>query len=312
MKFQNGAIQILLFVVIQSSVTVVSHKSDFKFPKYGNALTDGVLEIISRFYVEKTKTINILHASETNDTINDDYINEVLYHIPKKVSIRCENYLHYNKINRIRINNIFFVDTYNSFKNILKLMDTTHFDYQGHYLIVMTTYSYDQYDIMSKIFTDLWSNLIVNSAIFWHLPLNDNEAILYTYYPYSKFYCGVTFPIEQNHFRLGKWVHNTSDFFPNKVKNLHGCPLKVSLIPTAPFIMVTKLDDGSSYIEGIDGILLQMLSVMMNFTVKADTFESQGVINFEDGTATGAIWNWNNNYVVDVDIWNNFQEHFRQ
>lgn len=288
MKFHKRAIQILLFVVIQSSVTVVSHKSDFKYPKYGNALTDGVCEIISRFYAKKTKTINILHASETNDTINDDFINEVLYHITGQISFRCENYLFYNRIDRIRINNIFIVDTYNSFKNILQLMDTKHFDYQGHYLIVMTTYSYQQYEIMSKMFNDLWSNFIVNSAILWHVPVNEDEAILYTYYPYNKFYCGVTFPIVQNHFRLGKWVHNTSDFFPNKVKNLYRCPLTVSVIPTAPFLMVTELDDGSALVEGIDGILLQMLSLVMNFTVKIDTFESQGVINVEDGTATGA------------------------
>lgn len=286
MKLYARVIQTLLFVVIQSSVTVVSHKSDFKFTKYNDALTDGVGAIISSFYARRTKTINILHASESNDSNNEDFINEILYHVPPTITFRFENYQHYTKINRIRINNIFIVDTYASFRNVLALMDTTHFDYQGHYLIVMTTYDYEQYRIMSKMFNDLWSNFIVNSAILWHVPANENEAILFTYYPFNKFYCGVTFPIEQNHFRDGKWVHDTANFFPNKVANLYRCPLNVAVIPTSPFMMVSHLEDGTARIEGIDGILLNMLSQMMNFTVKVDTFESQGVINVENGTVT--------------------------
>lgn len=292
MKLRKRAIQILLFVVIQSLVTVVSHKSDFKYPKYGNALTGGVSEIIKRFHVGRTKTINILHAAETDERRNDDIINEILYHIPPTLTFRCENFRHYDKINRIRINNIFIVDNYASFRNLLALMDTVHFDYQGHYLIVITTYVYEQYHIMSRMFDDLWSNLIVNSAILWHVPANEDEAILFTYYPFNEFYCGGTMPIEQNHFKDGKWFHNTSNFFPNKVSNLYRCPLTVAVIPTPPFMMVSQLEEdgggGEVRVEGIDGILLNMLAQMMNFRVKVDTFESQGVINVENGTATGA------------------------
>lgn len=249
-------------------------------------MTDGIKDIVNRFFSKRTHTINILHASQNNDTVNDDTINEVLYHFPKTLTFRCENYLHYHQIKRTRINNIFIVDTYESFKKILELMDPFHFNYSGYYLIVMTTYCEDQYQIMTKMFNDLWKNYIVNSNIYWHTPQNEDEAILYTYFPYNKFYCGETFPIQQNHFREGEWIHKSGNFYPNKMKNLYQCPLTVAVIETAPFMMTFKDENGTLHVDGIDGVLLRILSQIMNFKIQVEIFESQGTIT--PNTSTGA------------------------
>jgi hypothetical protein len=281
MKFKRISYQLLFLIQI-----TLGHKSDFKYPKYNNALTDGIKDIVNQFFSKRTKTINILHASENNDTVNDDTVNEVLYHFPPTLTFRCEDYLHYHKIKRLRINNIFIVDTYVSFKNILKLMDPYHWNFSGHYLIVMTTYADNQYEIMSKMFNDLWKNYIVNSEIYWHTPDNEDEAVLYTFFPYNKFHCGETFPIQQNHFRNGKWLHNNSKFFPNKMGNLHGCPLKVAIIPTAPFMIATKDENGTVDIGGIDGELLKLIATEMNFKIDAEIFDTQGIIS--ENMSTGA------------------------
>jgi hypothetical protein len=299
--------QILLLIQI-----TFGYKTDFKYPKYNNALTDGIKDIVNQFFSKKTHTISILHASENNDTINDDAINEVLYHFPKTLTYRCEDYLHYHKIQRRRINNIFIVDTYVSFLNILNLMDPYHFKFDGHYLIVMTTYSEDQYEIMSKMFNDLWKNYIVNSQIYWHTPDNVDEAVLYTYFPYNRFSCGRTFPIQQNHFRFGSWIHNNSDFFPNKMSNLFGCPLKVAIIPTPPFIIMEEQANGSMTIGGIDGVLLKLLSEKINFKIDAEIFTSQGTIiqSNNQTKATGASCVLYNITFLKEEIENNLQIKF--
>jgi hypothetical protein len=281
MKFYRIAYKILLLIQI-----TLGDKSDFKYPKYSNALTDGIKDIVKRFFSKRTQTISILHASQNNDTVNDDAINEVLYNFPKTMTFRCENYLNYHKISRLRINNIFIVDTYESFKNILELMDPYHFNYNGHYLIVMTTYSDDQYQIMFKMFSDMWKNYMVNSNIYWHTPENEDEAILYTYFPYNKFYCGETFPIQQNHFREGAWIHNNTEFYPNKMSNLYGCPLTVAVIQTPPFTIITKDENETLIVDGIDGVLLKTLSRVMNFKIRAEIYESQGTIS--PNMSTGA------------------------
>lgn len=256
--------------------------SDFSIPKYSNALTQATVEIIEKFYLTRTATINFYHASiednEVNYERNLDTMNEILYQVQSEIVVQLEGYLDFKATNRKRVYNIFFVDSYGSLWNILRLMSPFYFDYQGFYLIVLTTHSDEQYRIMMDTFENMWSEYIINVNIIWLAPENDNEAIMYTYFPYTSFFCGRALPIQLNQFYFGKWLHASTDFFPKKVSNMYGCPLKVATVFTAPFMIIQQLEDGKLRPDGIDGVVLRVLSQRMNFSVDLIPVDSQGMI----------------------------------
>jgi hypothetical protein len=264
---------VLVSLIFQSSNGL---KKDFQMPQYGNAMTRGLVEIIEKFYIDRTNTLNFYHASL-----------EVLYQIKSKIVVQLEGYLDFKVTNRKRIYNIIFVDSYESFWKIFQLMTPNYFEYQGYYMIVLTRYDDQQYMTMMQIFQHLWAEYVINVNIIWLAPGNDNEAIVYTYFPYTRFFCGKAFPIQLNQFRFGQWLHTHSSFFPDKVSNMYNCPLNVATVFTAPF-MILKHVDGEVEIDGIDGTLLRVLAQRMNFSINVLRVESQGTV-FSNGTSTGAF-----------------------
>lgn len=277
---------LLAFVIPQAS----GSQKDFQMPKYGNALTRATVEIIEKFYLEKTRTLNFYHASNENDEksleINQDTMNEILYQVRSKVVVQLEGYLDIRKTDRKRAYNIFFIDSYDSFWNIFRLMSPYYFEYQGFYLIVITSYTSQQYEIMANIFEYLWAEYIVNVNIIWSAPQNDEEALMYTYFPYTKFFCGKAVPIQLNQFWFGKWLHKTPSFFPDKVNNMFGCPLTVVTVSTAPFMIIKKADNGDIHTTGIDGVLLRVLAQRMNFSIDLVQLDNQGSV-FMNGSSSG-------------------------
>lgn len=277
------SILISFFLILKPSKAL---KKDFAMPEYGNALTRGLVEIIEKFYMNRTNTLNVYHASENlndlNKEINLDLVNEVLYQVQSKVVVQLEGYLDLKDTNRKRIYNIIFVDSYESFWQFFLLMSPLSFEYQGFYMIVLTKYSNHQYETMMKIFQHLWGEFIINVNIIWLAPENENEAFVYTYFPYTRFFCGNALPIYLNQFIFGKW-QMAANFFPDKVSNMFNCPLNVVTVMSPPFMVLSE-----NRFDGIDGTLLRVLSQRMNFSVKIIRVESQGTV-YLNGSSSGAF-----------------------
>lgn len=264
---------------------------DFTLPNYNTALTRAVVDIILNFYVKASSNINIIEASKDDESMNSNYdiINEILHNVQSKTVVCLEGYIDLKVMNRIRVYNLLFVDSYESFLQVFRLMTPEYFNYQGFYLIVITEYTSDQYYMMQQIFEMLWAKYIVNVNIIWATPMNHNEAIMFTYYPYTDFYCGKAYPIQLNQYRVNRWLHLHSVHFPNKIQNLYGCKLKVSTFPTAPFMMADHDENGDLIPDGIDGILLRVLAQRMNFTVDLLLVEDLWGKIYDNGTVTGSV-----------------------
>lgn len=264
---------------------------DFSLPDYNTALTRAVVDIVLNFYVKASSNINIIEASDDDESMNSNYdiINEILLHVQSKTVVNLEGYIDLEVIKRIRVHNILFVDSYVSFLKVFRLMTPENFNYQGFYLIVMTEYTSEQYYMMQQMFDLLWAEYIINVNIIWATPMNHNEAIMFTYYPYTDFYCGKTYPIQLNQYRVNRWLHLHSVHFPNKIQNLYGCKLKVSTFITKPFMMTKRDENGDTITDGIDGILLRVLAQRMNFTVDLLLDDDLWGQIYDNGTVTGAV-----------------------
>lgn len=62
--------------------------------------------------------------------------------------------------------------------------------------------------------------------------------------------------------------------------------MTVATVTSPPFMILKPLPDGGTYTDGLDGVLLRVLSQKMNFSVNCIIVDTQGVI-FENGTTTG-------------------------
>ncbi|XP_052849961.1 uncharacterized protein LOC128260767 [Drosophila gunungcola] len=143
----------------------------------------------------------------------------------------------------------------------------------------------EQRSIMSTIF-----------AYFLQERYNINVVILvpslqgvrgFNVLPYTAESCKSTEPVEidlkDSHIR---------DLYPERLKNLHGCPLSVIVWDIPPYMTVHwERSDPLTMLEGLDGRLLRILARKMNFTLKLIPNEPAGLIggsSYMNGTFTGA------------------------
>lgn len=278
------------YILLLIHIGVVrSGSQDFPMPKYGSPLTEATSDIIFNYYMKESATLNIFYSSidESASEGLKDVINEILYLLRGKIVIQLEEYSNIRYSKGKKFYNLFICDTYESFLKIFQRMDQQLFDYQGFYLIIISQYNYNQYEMMTRMFESLWSAHIVNANVLT-MP-SENEALAYTYYPYTNFYCGKAFPVQLNQYRFGKWLRQ-ADYFPEKMTNLYGCTLRVATFSNPPFMIIKQHEDGRVEIDGIDGILLRVLAQKLNFNVELFLTDDHmwGDV-YENGTSTGCV-----------------------
>lgn len=103
-------------------------------------------------------------------------------------------------------------------------------------------------------------------------------------------------PVNYNYFNSTTNMLNNSNIFPNKMKNLHGCPIKVVTYNAEPNMILTQHKNGTYYTGGIDGKILRFLSKRLNFY--AD------IIVPSDGTKKGMYYSLSFNYEFSSLIYN--------
>lgn len=127
----------------------------------------------------------------------------------------------------------------------------------------MTEHSDDCAETIKRILEDCWSLYIVNAIIL--TPTEDYETILmYTYFPYTREHCEKVKPIVYDYFENGTFVRNAT-IFPEKFGNLFRCPLKIATYNYPPYVMLTERSN-DTYIDGIEGVILRVISQRLNFT----------------------------------------------
>lgn len=143
-------------------------------------------------------------------------------------------------------------------------MTTKNYDFSGFYTIILTENSDDCTEIISRIFDDCWSIYVANVNIL--VPTDGYEIVLlYTFFPFTPESCEVIEPVVYDNFENGTFQVNAS-IFPEKFDNFFSCPLRVSSYTASPNVILQKQPNGSYYPDGIEGIMLRVMSQHLNFT----------------------------------------------
>lgn len=175
-----------------------------------------------------------------------------------------------------------FVDNFESFERLFKTLSSDTIDYGGYYLIVLVNGMIPE---IQQLFQMLWNIFIYNVSLL----VNDGTSInLLSFKPFNGEICGDTNPLEINKFILKKWT--TNEFFPNKLKKLYNCSVKVGAFEYEPACHRELQNDGRYKYSGSDMRLLYGIADALNFTLDIQFMKKAGSWGavFENGSGTGA------------------------
>lgn len=145
---------------------------------------------------------------------------------------------------------------------------------------------------MDKIFTDCWHLYITNVIVVTSI-MNDKKCSIYTYYPFSKYFCGKVIPAIINYVENNLFQYNDKELFSEKMENLYGCPVTVATFHTEPHMILSKSSNTERAYDtdGIDGIVLRVLSQIINFKpiIKIPADGKMRGSAYENGTKTGSM-----------------------
>ncbi|KAG4067462.1 hypothetical protein HA402_009699 [Bradysia odoriphaga] len=146
-------------------------------------------------------------------------------------------------------------------ENLPSLMNYNH-----NHLIVVRRYSSGDLD---KFVYRLWKSLLINVSFLLSTSTNTS---LQTFIPYNAVNCNDTMLRAINLFDVHTRAWQTNNFFPRKLKNFHGCVIRVTTHRNViPYIVRDESDvNGERVLKGRVIQIIDSLSYSLNFTVNFD------------------------------------------
>ncbi|XP_017051780.1 uncharacterized protein LOC108095267 [Drosophila ficusphila] len=116
------------------------------------------------------------------------------------------------------------------------------------------------------------------------------EVLVYSYYPYTEKGCQEALPVLINRFDGRDWMRNAM-MFPDKLTQMHGCPLTLLTWHQPPFVeLVRDPQTNGSRLGGFEIQLLWHLARRMNFTLElANITLGSTAFRLADGANEGPI-----------------------
>ena len=168
----------------------------------------------------------------------------------------------------------------------------------------------DQLAIATEIFSAFWADSATN-VIF--LTYDHQHTTFYTFHVFTNDTCGSPLTVAHNYY----W-HRSADspasgtplddqrvsvgrsgfqfdrpLFPKKCSNLFNCPVNVATFVLPPFMFLSQKNDSNhTYFDGIEGIVVRVLSQRIHFTpilVLPGDQERWGACDADRKNCTGAL-----------------------
>ncbi|SPP78323.1 uncharacterized protein LOC117580878 [Drosophila guanche] len=161
--------------------------------------------------------------------------------------------------------NLLLVDSHEGLLNTNITEDNADFDDPEYYFIFLQTRDHliplELRLILDHCLAHYWlhCNVMIQTA--------EVDVLVYSYYPYTSEHCQAAQPVLVNHFDGQRMVNAT--MFPDKLTQLHGCPISVLTWHQPPFVELAWNDaDGGLRASGFEIQLVEHLSRLLNFTME--------------------------------------------
>lgn len=251
------------------------------------ALAESVNAVIDSFMAREVATTSIITAEGSYDFVLKDFKEDLLLQRLESYNVvfRQETIKKITTIpNRRKASNIFLIKNFSEFQIIYKQITSKFFKTSGLYLIAITSRTFLHTE---EIFKLLWKKQIYNVIVLFE---DRTEAVaIHTFFPFNEANCNDTTPQLINQFLNGSFREDIDNLFPDKIANLHKCPIKVSIsTDSEPYIFVRQLANESFEITGRDINLIESLARDLKFVVNYSFVGKVGYF-LENGTSEGPL-----------------------
>lgn len=277
MRFLCSVLTFLcLWCVVESTISLIQCNN--------KKLFDGVNEVIEKIFVNYAETINLIAPDNSELLDFKDKLLQVIFEKPK-LAVRQESASRLaNTSRQPRRNLIFLVGKFEDFTEIEQNISPQIFHFNGLYLIVLTNGLIDKLEDLFKV---LWAHQIFNVLVMFKD--KTHSVLVETFKPFNLQNCNSTEPVIVNQFENGRFLNGTENLFPEKMKNLMGCSVRVSIGNSIrPFVIENQLSNGSSYLSGRDYYLIKTLSESLNFTINFTYIGHEGYF-YKNGSSEGPL-----------------------
>jgi hypothetical protein len=232
------------------------------------------------------KIVSLIFSESSKNFVLLDFIDELLTQIskPPKHLFQLESSIFLSTVNSARKRcSIIVINSFDDFLAINQIITPKNFKPNGQFLIVLIGSEIVNLEEMFKL---LWEKQIYNVNIMFEDKSSDRISVK-TFMPFSNKICNNTKPVLINEFINGKFV--SQNFFPDKMKNLRKCVIKISLTNSfPPFVIMKSFNNtNSNYsLKGLDSHLLNGLSEALNFTINFAFIGAAGYLH-ANGSSKG-------------------------
>lgn len=185
---------------------------------------------------------------------------------------------------RRKHNNMFLIKTFDDFSKIYMKLSRNIFQFNGFYVVVLVNGEIPE---IEQILELMWKIQVYNVVVMFE---EENDTVLVkTFRPFNSGNCFHTTPVLINTFKNGRFINGIENIFPQKMNNLHKCPMRVAVANNVrPEVFVKQLPDGSNQCSGRSIELIESVAETLNFEVNYTYIGPEGFL-YENGTAEGPL-----------------------
>lgn len=278
MKLFSALAVLLIEIVLIAAELKIVHQSSNANPEFIKALQ----KINEMFAATEVKQVRII--SNGFDSLLGDYFSTVQEDALtfKLIDYSKLELFQENPLDEPALFNIIEVDSVSKFIRVASKPQSHILVTEGFYFILLEKCNETK---ENQIFGELWHRYIHNVNI---LCSNSSDAVsIKTFEPFTAHSCGNTSSIV----RTNTETFSIKNLFPEKLKNLFGCPIKLATFFYPPITMRDTLENGSSRYYGSEMEMVFGLAQALNFTVNMTYIAQSGFTGllYENGTATGIM-----------------------
>lgn len=148
----------------------------------------------------------------------------------------------------------------------LELIPRSKFKSTGRVIIIVKKIWMSKQDVIDNIKEILkvcWELRMINVVA---LAYYGEGVSVFTHFPFGENECNDLKIVEMDQWIDNAFVENVQ-LYPNKMNQLYGCPIIVTVVEKYPHIMVNRYNNETLLIDGMEAKLINLLAKLMNFTV---------------------------------------------
>ena len=257
-------------------------------PQNGSNLAMAVGTLIGKMKTTECRTVSILKPDHEENFELKNFVDEIFSYRRNDAEFKIFRLEAFSKIKiKGSTRKAFVVNLIRSFEDFTiffeKIVDN-RFRMKGYFVFVLLDGGFNGYQ---KIFKFMWSIQAYNVVVMFED--KNREVRVETFIPFNDKKCFDTSSVLVNKFVNGSFIKDIQSIFPNDMKNLFNCPIRVATSNTAePYVFVRQLNNGTFDIYGRDIEFIETVAQNMKFVINY-TFVGSGAFIQDNRTSVGPL-----------------------